>query len=202
MGGLRLRLATADDAAGVRRVYAPYVTDTVVSFELDVPGPDELAQRISGRLPRHPWLVATDGEGAVVGYAYAGPFSARAAYDWSVETSVYLDAAQHRRGLGRALYTALFALLEAQGHRRAMAGITLPNAASVGLHEAMGFSAVGVYRAVGWKFDAWHDVGWWQRPIGPADGTPPTAGPVGLDRLDPAVLDAALAAGAAALVRR
>ena len=97
----------------------------------------------------------------MLGYAYASRHRERAAYQWSVDVSVYVRADAHRRGIGRALYTALLRIVTAQGFYGAYAGITLPNASSVGLHEAMGFRAVGVYRAVGYKLGAWHDVGWW-----------------------------------------
>jgi L-amino acid N-acyltransferase YncA len=193
---VRIRLANARDAGGVLAVYAPVVEDTAISFELVVPSVDEMAARIAERWPAHPWLVAEDQRG-VVGYAYAGPLSGRAAYDWSVEVSVYIAAAARGRHVGRGLYTALLAVLAAQGYRQAMAGATLPNAASAGLHESMGFTPVGVYRAVGWKHGAWHDVGWWQRPL--IDGGEPPAGPIRLDELPADTLDAAIAAGEAAL---
>lgn len=194
---VRIRMATAADAAGVRAIYAPIIESSVISFELVVPSEEEIASRIVDRQPLHPWLVAVRGDDTVVGYAYAGRFSGRAAYDWSVEVSAYVAESVRGRGLGRALYTALFALLEAQGYRRAMAGITLPNAASVGLHEALGFTAVGVIPEAGWKFDGWHDVGWWQRPIATRDGAP--TAPVPLDELAAGVVDAALEAGEAVL---
>jgi len=206
---MHLRLATAADAAAVRAIYGPVIETSAISFELVVPSEDEMASRISERQPEHPWLVAEGedgphgraGQGAghgVVGYAYAGRFSGRAAYDWSVETSAYIAEAARGRGVGRALYAALLALLTAQGYRQAMAGIALPNEASVRLHEGAGFTLVGVYRAVGWKFGAWHDVGWWQRALvraGDGAGGPP-AGPTPLTELAPAALAAALRAGA------
>lgn len=176
---MQIRLATASDAGSVRAIYAPIVESTAISFELDVPSEDEIAARITGRQPAHPWLVATadatedaDDAGAVLGYAYAGRFSGRAAYDWSVETSVYVASSAQGRGVGRSLYEALLAVLSAQGYRQAMAGIALPNPASITLHEKAGFEPVGVYRAAGWKLGAWHDVWWWQRALAPA-GTPP-----------------------------
>jgi phosphinothricin acetyltransferase len=185
-----LRLATADDAPGVRAVYAPLVESSVISFEIVVPAVDEVATRITSRQPDHPWLVAEDEEG-IAGYAYAGRFAARPAYDWSVETSVYLAERARGQGLGGRLCRALLAILTAQGYRQAMAGVALPNPASVRLHESVGYELVGVYRASGWKFGAWHDVGWWQRALDPqGDGAP--APPVPLDRLPPEVLPAAL----------
>lgn len=191
---MRIRLATPDDAAAVRDVYAPAVISSAISFELTVPTVAEMAGRIADRFPRYPWLVA-EADGRIGGYAYAGRFHPRAAYDWSVETSVYVGADRHRQGVGRDLYAALFAVLAAQGFRQATAGIALPNPASVALHQRAGFALVGVYRAVGWKLDAWHDVGWWQRPIGPGAGAGAPAAIVDLTGLEPATLEAALAAG-------
>jgi L-amino acid N-acyltransferase YncA len=169
----RLRIASLDDAASVAAIYAPYVRDTVVSFELEAPTIDEMRERIEGVLERHLWLLACRGAD-VVGYAYASPHRTRAAYQWSVDVAVYLEATSHRRGIARRLYTALMALLARQGYVNAYAGITVPNPASVGFHEAMGFAPVGVYRQVGYKHGAWRDVGWWCRrlhdcPEGPPD---------------------------------
>ena len=112
-------------------------------------------------------------EGArVVGYAYGGPYKDRAAYQWSCEVSVYVMLGRRRSGAGRALYEALFARLAERGYRMLVAGMTLPNDASVGLHRAMGFEPVGTYRRIGWKGDTWHDVAWTQRPLVIADGPP------------------------------
>ena len=158
---MEIRMGNARDAEAVRQIYKPIVEQTAISFELVVPTTEQIAERITQRQPLHPWLVVTEAD-QVLGYAYAGPFSGRAAYDWSVEASVYLDESVRGKRVGVGLYTALFGILVAQGYRRIMAGITLPNVASVALHEKMGLSQVGVYRSVGWKFDQWHDVGWWQ----------------------------------------
>jgi phosphinothricin acetyltransferase len=192
---MQIRLATAADAAAVRDIYGPVIETTAISFELVLPSEDEMATRITSRHPAYPWLVAEgdDGQG-VIGYAYAGQFKDRAAYDWSVETSVYLAEAARGRGIGRSLYTALLAVLTAQGYRQAMGGIALPNEASVRLHEGAGFTLVGVYRAVGWKFGTWHDVGWWQRPLAAAEGSPHP--PIPLTELAPTTLASALRAGA------
>lgn len=138
------------------------MTESWVSFELDAPGTEEMARRIAQFGTSHAWLVAEAG-GAVAGYAYGSPHRSRAAYASSCDVAVYVDPARARRGIGRALYAALFPLLAAKGSHAAFAGIALPNAASVGLHETMGFTQVGVYREVGWKLGGWRDVGWWQR---------------------------------------
>ncbi len=172
--GLVVRPATTDDAAGCAAIYAPYVTDTCITFETVVPGPEAFTARIADALAHHTWLVATDGD-EVVGYAYAHRFAERAAYAWTCEASIYLRTGLRRTGLGRRLYTELFDRLAARGYRRVFAGITLPNAASVGLHKAMGFEDAGVFRRVGYKDGRWHDVAQLQRSIGPADQDAPPA---------------------------
>lgn len=169
-----VRDATEDDAAACAAIYRPYVTGTAITFETEPPTPPEMAARITAARRTHAWLVLTEA-GRVIGYAYGGPFKARAAYRWSCEVSVYLEAGRRRTGGGRALYTALLARLGERGYRTAVAGMTLPNEASVGLHRAMGFEPVGTYRRIGWKHGAWHDVAWAQRPI--AAGTDPPAEP-------------------------
>lgn len=163
---LNIRLVSFADAPAVAAIYRPYVTDSSVSFELVPPTEAVMAGRMAKVLERLPWLVCEE-EGAVVGYAYAGKYRERAAYQWSVETSVYLRQDWHRRGLGSALYTGLFGLPVQQGYYTVYAGISLPNAASVRLHESFGFEPVGVYRNVGFKFGPWRDVGWWQKPLRP-----------------------------------
>jgi phosphinothricin acetyltransferase len=157
----RIRTATASDAPAVRTIYGPFVSDSATSFETVVPDVAELERRIQAQADTYPWLVF-ERDGTVLGYAYASPHRARAAYQWSAEVSVYVDPRAHRRGVGRALYLALFELLRRQHYVNAFAGITLPNASSVGLHEAMGFAPIGVFRQIGFKFDRWHDVAWLQ----------------------------------------
>jgi phosphinothricin acetyltransferase len=186
---IRVRLAEPRDAAGVQAIYTPIVGSTAISFEIDPPTADEMARRIGRTMPVHPWLVAED-QGQLAGYAYAGPFRSRPAYRWSVEVSAYIHSDWRRRGVGRSLYTALLAVLTLQGYREACAGITLPNPASVGLHQALGFVPVGVYRRVGWKLGAWHDVGWWQRSLTESRDEPGEPHP--LDRLDRGELRGAL----------
>ena len=150
----------------IAAIYEPSVTDAVTSFEVDAPDAAEMARRIEAVLAVAPWLACIGSAGDVVGYAYAAWHRERPAYQWSVDVTVYIRADHHRRGVGRALYGVLFDLLRLQGFCVAHAGITLPNAGSVGLHEALGFRPVGVYPAVGWKLGAWRDVGWWQLPLG------------------------------------
>ncbi|MDT4902902.1 MAG: hypothetical protein QOH52_918 [Pseudonocardiales bacterium] len=171
-----IRDAAARDAEACAAIYAPYVLDTAVSFEVEPPSPAEMAERIAAAQSRHAWVVLSDA-GRVVGYAYGGPFKSRAAYRWSCEVSVYLARGRRRTGAGRALYSALFDRLAARGYRTAVAGMTLPNDASVGLHRAMGFEPVGTYRRIGWKHDAWHDVAWMQHSIARSDEQHPPAEP-------------------------
>jgi L-amino acid N-acyltransferase YncA len=166
-----VRDATTADAAACAVLYAPYVTDTVVTFETEPPTAEQMAERIAAAQRRHAWLVLED-DGAVVGYAYGGPYKERAAYRWSCEVSVYLEPGRRRTGGGRALYEALFARLAERGFRTAVAGMTLPNPASEGLHRALGFEKVGVYRRIGWKHGAWHDVAWVQRTLASTDDPP------------------------------
>jgi len=161
-----IRLATLTDAPQICAIYRPYVEDTFISFETEAPTEAEMAERMRKVTARLPWLICEEA-GRILGYAYASRHHERAAYQWSVDVSVYLQRDQHRRGLGRALYTGLFELLVLQGYYTAYAGITLPNAASVGLHESFGFEPVGIYRNAGFKFGSWHDVGWWQKPLRP-----------------------------------
>jgi L-amino acid N-acyltransferase YncA len=169
-----IRLADERDAGQVAAIYAPNVTDSIISFELKPPTTDEMRRRIEGTLLRYPWLVC-ERRGWVLGYAYAGTHGSRAAYQWSVDVSVYVRQEAHRTGVGRALYASLFGALNLQGFYNAYAGATLPNPASVGLHESVGFRVVGVYRGVGYKMGAWHDVVWWHLPLRErvADPDPP-----------------------------
>jgi phosphinothricin acetyltransferase len=176
---MHIRDADPDrDGDACAAIYARSVTVTAASFEERAPTASEMAARIARVTERWPWLVA-ELDGAVVGYAYAAQHRDRAAYRWAVDITVYIDPGHHRRGVGRALYEPLLALVTQQGYYTAIAGITLPNPGSVGLHEALGFERVGVYRAIGYKAGAWRDVGWWQKLLqAPADdGQPPEPGP-------------------------
>jgi phosphinothricin acetyltransferase len=168
------------DAAACAAIYAPHVHASPVSFEEAAPDAVAMAVRIAEAQATHPWLVAEDG-GDVAGYAYGCPHRSRAAYRWAADVAVYVAPAQQRRGFGLALYEALIERLARQRFQIACAGITLPNEASVRLHERLGFVPVGTYRRIGWKAGAWRDVGWWQLeliPIGdepPAEPLPPSA---------------------------
>jgi L-amino acid N-acyltransferase YncA len=162
---MSVRMATEQDATAVAAIYELIVRETAISFELTPPTPAEMRTRLRDTLPRLPWLVSIDGDGAVNGYAYASKHRERAAYQWSVDTTVYVRVDSRGRGVGKLLYDLLFAELVSLGYCQAFAGIALPNDASVRLHEAVGFSPIGVYRQVGFKLGRWHDVGWWQRPL-------------------------------------
>jgi L-amino acid N-acyltransferase YncA len=192
-----VRLAVPRDAESITAIYRPAVTESAISFEAEAPDAGEMAARVEATLRRTPWLVGEEG-GRVIGYVYANPHAERAAYRWSANVSAYVDPGARRNGVARALYTSLFAVLVLQGYRNAYAGITLPNAASEGLHRALGFTLVGVYHSVGYKRGAWHDVGWFERQLALRDLDPPPPVPlpalVGTD-----ALTAALASGPAAL---
>lgn len=157
---LHIRPARTDDAEAFAAIYAPSVLQRPTSFETVAPDAAELTARVARTTAMWPWLVATEGD-AVLGYAYAGPFAERAAYRWSVTTTVYVRDGLHRRGIGRALYGELLPLLRRQGAVMAFAGITLPNDGSVGLHRAMGFERVGLYPRAGFKLGRWWDVAWY-----------------------------------------
>ena len=159
-----IRPATEADAPDLLDIYRPFVESTAVSFEYVPPSVDEFARRIAKSLADWQWLVA-EHDGRCVGYAYGGSHRERAGYRWSVEVSAYVHPGHLRRGLGRALYTRLFDDLARRGYRNAYAGIALPNDASVALHRRLGFEYIGVFKAVGRKFDRWHDVAWYQRPL-------------------------------------
>ena len=170
---MKIRTATPDDAAAVAAIYAPIVQHTAISFETEPPDATEMRSRIEKTLALLPWLVAEDDAGHVCGYVYASKHRERAAYQWSVDTTVYVREDQRGRGVGRALYGQLLPLLASLGYCQAFAGIALPNAGSVALHEAVGFVALGVYRDVGFKQGQWRDVGWWQKTLSRPDAPEP-----------------------------
>ena len=168
---MKLRLAESADASAVAAIYAPYVTASAVSFETEAPDEGEMRSRIDAVAGSYPWIVAEE-DGALLGYAYASAFRSRPAYRFAVETTVYLAHGAEGRGIGRRLYTLLLTTLEAQGFTQAIAAITLPNEASVRLHEAFGFAQAGAYRQVGYKLGEWRSVGLWQRALAPLADPP------------------------------
>ena len=162
---MSIRFATPDDADAIAAIYAPIVADTPISFETEVPTVDAMRRRIAATLTTLPWLVSVDPVDVVDGYVYASRHRERGAYRWSVDVTAYVRGDARGRGVGKRLYARLFDELKALGYYQAFAGIVLPNAASVALHEAVGFEHLGTYRDVGFKCGAWHDVGWWQRVL-------------------------------------
>jgi L-amino acid N-acyltransferase YncA len=172
-----LRLATPDDGAACAAIYRPAVEQSAISFELAPPDGDEMSRRIKQVLKRTPWVIA-EVEGKVRGYAYGSRHRERAAYDWTVETTVYVDEAHPRRGIGRACMDGLLDILRLQGFHLAVAGTTLPNDGSVGLHEALGFSRIGAYPAIGYKAGRWYDVAWFALELGPRPEVPVPIRPI------------------------
>ena len=168
----RLRLASPEDAAEIAAIYAPFCRKTAVSFEIVAPDEETIRARIRVVTDRYPWLVAVSEANVILGYAYASTHRERAAYRWSVDFTVYLAPAAKRQGIGTKLYTTLAEISRQLGYYRAFAGITLPNEASIRLHEKIGFQPIGVYRRVGFKFGKWHDVGWWSLDLLPVSEAP------------------------------
>ncbi|UFH53603.1 GNAT family N-acetyltransferase [Spirosoma sp. KNUC1025] len=166
-----VRFATSADAPGILTIYAPYITQSIVTFEYEVPTEAEFAERIQIIQQQFPYLVAEE-DGRVLGYAYASRHRDRIAYQWSAETSVYIHPDSHRLGIARQLYTTLFQLLRWQGYYNAYAGITMPNPKSEAFHRSMGFEPVGVYTNIGYKLGAWHSVAWYQLTVQPYSTNP------------------------------
>lgn len=178
MQSTAIRLADPDrDAADVASIYAPAVEMSIATFEEVAPTAEQMASRMRRTLARTPWLVA-EVAGDVIGYAYAGPHHERPGYRWSVNVSVYLRTDAQGHGIGRRLYDELFAILRRQGYVNIYAGVALPNPASEALHRSMGMEAVAVYRRVGHKFGAWHDVAWFGLRLTDPPGTPPEPVPL------------------------
>lgn len=166
-----IRPATLEDAAAMLALYAPYVENTTVSSEYVAPSLDEFSRRIRTFTVKLPWLVC-EIDGKVAGYGYAAPHRVRAAYQWSVETSIYVSPEFHRHGIARALYSALFELLRMQGYYNIYVGITSPNERSMKFHKAMGFIISGAYQNSMYKFGQWRDVLWMGKQLREHDGEP------------------------------
>ncbi len=166
-----LRRATRDDVPAILALANWAALHTTANFALE---PEPLAAwqaAYDATHERHAWLVAVEDE-RIIGFAKTGPHRARAAYDWAIESTVYLDEAYFGRGVGTALYERLLAIATAQGYVTVLAGITHGHAASEALHRKLGFVLTGVFHRVGWKFEAWHDVGYWEKPL--AGAQPPS----------------------------
>jgi L-amino acid N-acyltransferase YncA len=166
-----VRLITSDDAEASLAVYAPYVRNTIISFEYEVPTLDEWKARIETNTSKYPWLVC-EHDGMIVGYAYGSTHRHRTAYSWSPESTIYMAENYHRRGIARILYETLFALLRLQGYYNVYAGAGLPNDKSVRFHQALGFEDIGVFRKVGYKLGNWHDTRWFQLQLAPHPDKP------------------------------
>ncbi|KSW24223.1 MULTISPECIES: arsinothricin resistance N-acetyltransferase ArsN1 family B [unclassified Pseudomonas] len=168
---IEIREARPEDAPAIQAIYAPIVAGTAISFEEIPPTIEEMRQRIVTTLQTYPYLVAMR-DGRLVGYAYASQHRARAAYRWAVDVTVYIAESERRSGVGRRLYAELLPILTKQGFNAAYAGIALPNAGSVGLHELLGFRHIGTFPQVGFKLGQWHDVGYWRLELGSPSGSP------------------------------
>lgn len=185
-----LRLATPADAKGLLEIYAPYISNTSFTFETEVPSIEEFAKRISTYLINWPWLVY-EVDGMIAGYAYATRHRERTAYQWCIESSVYIHDDFQRNGIALALYTALFEILKIQGFRNVYAVINLPNDRSVSFHEQVGFTHFATYEKVGYKLGKWKNVGWWKLSINDYDDEP--AAPIKFVELEKSFLPALFA---------
>jgi phosphinothricin acetyltransferase len=157
----KIRSAKLTDAIDLLEIYKPYISNTPITFDLVMPSLEEFQEKLKVVTAKFPWIVY-EINGEIVGYAYANTFRTKCAYEWSLESTVYVKEGKHGLGIGKQLYETLFQLLRAQGVINLFAGITLPNAASIKLHENCGFVPVGVYKKIGYKLNQWWDVGWWQ----------------------------------------
>jgi L-amino acid N-acyltransferase YncA len=182
-----IRLATEYDAAQILAIYEYYVVNTPITFEVDPPSETDMRRRIIETLVHYPWLVCEDEDGGIRGYVYASRHRPRAAYQWCVDTAVYIDFRYHRQGIGKAMYTSLFNILPTLGLTNAYAGISLPNSNSVGLHESLGFTQIGLYKNTGYKDGKWWDVGWWELILADHNFDPPVPVPFSKVALSPEV---------------
>lgn len=175
---MSIRFATPADVPAILAIYAPYITNSVVSFEYEVPTLAEFSERVRAIQTQFPYVVA-ERDGRVLGYAYASKHRDRTAYQWSVETSVYVHPDGHRQGIARQLYTTLLAYLRRQGYINAFAGITAPNPESEAFHRVMGFEYLGTFTNIGYKMGAWHSVAWFQLVLQTYQSNPPVPLPIG-----------------------
>lgn len=167
-----LRLAKKEDAVAILDIYAPYIKNTSITFETEVPSVASFAERIENYLKNYPWLVC-EINGKIAGYAYGSKYRERTAYQWSIECSVYVDEKYWKHGVAKALYTALFEILKQQGFMNVYAVINLPNEKSVAFHERLGFIHFADFENVGYKLGKWKTVGWWQRQLNEFIEEPP-----------------------------
>lgn len=155
------RLATISDAASILDIYTPYILNTAFTFETDIPTIQNFEVRINTYQENWPWLVY-EHEGVIAGYAYATKHRERAAYQWCVESSVYVHGKFQQKGIAKSLYNTLFEILKFQGCRNVYAGITLPNDKSISFHKKFGFTWLADYKNIGYKLNQWNTVSWWQ----------------------------------------
>ena len=184
-----IRAAEEADAAAIAAIYAPYVQNTAISFEIEPPTTEIMAQRIARTLETHPWLVA-DCNGQILAYTYSGNHRERPAYRWTVDTTIYVDTTAHHRGIGRTLYRVLLSMLRHQCFRSAFAEIVLPNEGSVRLHESLGFKPVGIHKDIGFKLGRWHNIGYWRMGLAEPTPSPCEPLPFAAFRTTPAFRDA------------
>ena len=161
---MEIRLAKPSDARSLLDIYAPYVENTAITFEYEVPTVEDFTTRIEKTLGKYPYLVAEE-DGVVLGYAYASTYYARAAYDWAVELSVYVSQDARGQGVGTKLYDALEDLLDQMGYVHFLACISLPNETSLALHRKRGYQQVAHFPKIGYKFNRWHDIVWLQKSL-------------------------------------
>jgi len=167
-----IRLATVNDAEGLLAVYKPYVETTASTFEYDVPSVDEFRKRINAIIPEYPWLVC-EREGVIVGYAYAHKHRERVAYQWSPESTIYLSKEMHGTGIARIMYEAVFEILKLQGFINVFASVLSTNINSNRFHKAMGFEEIGLFKNIGYKYEAWHSNYWYQLSLSEHTLNPP-----------------------------
>ena len=181
-----IRVATKDDAAGMLGIYAPFILNSGITQETEVPSVEDFQQRIISTLKERPWLVCEINK-EIAGYAYAGKHRDRKGYQWCTEPSVYISEKHFGGGIANALYTALFDILKIQGYVNAYAVITLPNDRSIAFHKKFGFEYLTTYNKIGYKLGQWHDVGWMQYEVSPHKEDP--ADPIGFANIDKAVIE-------------
>lgn len=184
-----IRVAIKDDAAGMLEIYAPFILNSGITQETEVPSVEDFQQRVISNLEERPWLVC-EINNEVAGYAYAGKHRDRKGYQWCTEPSVYISEKYFGVGVAIALYTALFDILKLQGYVNAYAVITLPNDRSIAFHKKFGFEYLTTYKKIGYKLGQWHDVGWMQYEINSHKENP--GDPIRFPQIDKRVIDSIL----------
>ena len=186
----QLKVAIKDDAAGMLEIYAPFILNSGITQETEVPTVEDFQERIISNLAERPWLVC-EMDNEIAGYAYAGKHRDRKGYQWCTEPSVYISEKYYGLGVANALYAALFDILKSQGYVNAYAVITLPNERSIAFHRKFGFEWLTTYKKIGYKLGQWHDVGWMQYEVNPHRNDPED--PIAFRNIDKSVIDSILA---------